>query len=149
VRTGPQDLPAALGREQQIQRLGVVTRMCGGVRTIAARSDAVVSPVRTAAVMRGYLQPSLPRQAADAAARLGQVLVDVGAQGLQRRDVDHADFVRQRRFEPSRVSSSMAERNAARVLPDPVGAAMSVCLPSRIEVQPPALARQSGDRASR
>jgi hypothetical protein len=31
--------------------------MCGGVRSIAARSDDVVSPVRTAAVMRGATIP--------------------------------------------------------------------------------------------
>ena len=37
---------------------GVVTRMCGGVRSIAARSDAVVSPVRTAAVIRGAGSPA-------------------------------------------------------------------------------------------
>jgi len=32
--------------------------MCGGVRSIAARSLGVVSPVRTAAVMRGSVSPS-------------------------------------------------------------------------------------------
>ena len=32
--------------------------MCGGVRSIAARSDAGVSPVRTAAVMRGAATPA-------------------------------------------------------------------------------------------
>ena len=37
---------------------GVVTRMCGGLRSIAARSDDVVSPVRTAAVIRDALMPS-------------------------------------------------------------------------------------------
>jgi hypothetical protein len=37
---------------------GVVTRICGGVRSIAARSDAVVSPVRVAAVIRGASSPS-------------------------------------------------------------------------------------------
>ena len=31
---------------------GVVTRICGGVRSIAARSPWGVSPLRTAAVMR-------------------------------------------------------------------------------------------------
>ena len=36
---------------------GVVTRMCGGRRIIAARSEAVVSPVRTAAVSRGASIP--------------------------------------------------------------------------------------------
>jgi hypothetical protein len=35
-----QHLPAARRREQQIERFGVVTRMCGGVLTIAARADA-------------------------------------------------------------------------------------------------------------
>ena len=43
---------------------GVVTRMCGGVRSIAARSDDVVSPVRTAAVMRGTSTPGRFRRAA-------------------------------------------------------------------------------------
>jgi hypothetical protein len=37
---------------------GVVTRMCGGVRSIAARSACVVSPVRTAAVIRGARSPA-------------------------------------------------------------------------------------------
>ena len=37
---------------------GVVTRMCGGVRNIAARSVCGVSPVRTAAVSRGASRPS-------------------------------------------------------------------------------------------
>ena len=37
---------------------GVVTRMCGGVRNIAARSACVVSPVRTAAVIRGARSPA-------------------------------------------------------------------------------------------
>ena len=38
---------------------GVVTRMWGGVRSIAARSAAVVSPVRTAAVIRGAASPAV------------------------------------------------------------------------------------------
>src|SRR5436190_15949980 len=37
---------------------------------------------------------------------------------------------------PSRTRSSIALRNAASVLPEPVGAAISVCRPSRIAVQP-------------
>ena len=37
---------------------GVVTRMCGGVRMIAARSEDVVSPVRTAAVIGGMTAPA-------------------------------------------------------------------------------------------
>src|SRR5258705_12272718 len=37
---------------------------------------------------------------------------------------------------PSRKSSSMAVRKAASVLPEPVGAAMSVCSPRRMALQP-------------
>ncbi len=37
---------------------GVVTRMCGGRFSIAARSEAGVSPVRTAEVMRGTTTPA-------------------------------------------------------------------------------------------
>ena len=48
---------------------GVVTRMCGGVRSIAARSDCGVSPVRTAAVIRRRLQAALARPAAGCRAR--------------------------------------------------------------------------------
>ena len=76
---------------------GVVTRMCGGVRSMAARSDCVVSPVRTAAVMRGAVCAARLRELTDAAPRLRQVLVDVGAQRLQRRNVDDANFVGKRR----------------------------------------------------
>ena len=64
--------------------------MCGGVRSIAARSACGVSPVRTAAVIRGAATPSSLGSRADAGARLGEVLVDVAAQRLERRDVDHA-----------------------------------------------------------
>ena len=80
---------------------GVVTRMCGGVRSIAARSRlTVVSPVRTAAVIAAARGRAPRATLRDAAPRLGEVLVDVGAQRLQRRDVDDADLVGQRRAEP-------------------------------------------------
>ena len=43
---------------------------------------------------------------------------------------DDPDFVGQRPAQhPLETNSSSAVRNAANVLPDPVGAAMSVCLP--------------------
>ena len=74
--------------------------MCGGVRSIAARSDEVVSPVRTAAVMRGASMPVSSASTPNADARFGEVLVDVGAQRLQRRDVDDAHFIRKRSGEP-------------------------------------------------
>src|SRR4029453_17005551 len=75
---------------------GVVTRMCGGVRSIAARSDEVVSPVRTAAVIRGGSDPARFREPDNAAAWLREVLMDICAQRLERRDVDDAHLVRQR-----------------------------------------------------
>jgi hypothetical protein len=55
--------------------------MCGGVRSMPARAEEGVSPVRTAEVI------------ADAGTRLGQVLVDVGAERLERRDVDDTRLV--------------------------------------------------------
>ena len=92
-----QHLAAALRRQQQVSDSGVVTRMCGGVRSIAARSDCVVSPVRTAAVMRGGCAvPPASASCRMPRARLREVLVDVGAQRLQRRDVDDAHFVGER-----------------------------------------------------
>ena len=127
---------------------GVVTRMCGGVRSIAARSDCGVSPVRTAAVMRGASSPIASASCADAAPRLGQVLVDVGAQRLERRDVDDAHFVGQRAAQrlPGTRSSS-AVRNAASVLPEPVGAAISVWRP--LANRRPAAALRGGRLAER
>ena len=58
VVTAPQRGPAALGGEQQVQRLGVVTRKWGGRLMIAARIDGVVSPVRTSARRFGRGMPS-------------------------------------------------------------------------------------------
>ena len=63
--------------------------MCGGVRSIAARSFCGVSPLRTAAVI------FTGDKRVDLAPRHGQVLVDVGRQRLERRDVDDPHLVRQ------------------------------------------------------
>ena len=78
---------------------GVVTRMCGGVRSIAARSAA-----RGVAGPHGGRDPRRRKpgrfgQALNAGARLGEVLVDVRAERLERRHVEDADLVRQRRRE--------------------------------------------------
>ena len=70
--------------------------MWGGVLSIAVRSALVVSPVRTAAVMWGIPRPGGLGQAANLPPRLGQVLVDVGGQGLEGRHVDDSDLVGQR-----------------------------------------------------
>ena len=76
---------------------GVVTRMCGGVRSIAARSAwrRIAGPHGRGDPRRA--QPGLFGQAVNARARLREVLVDVGAERLERRHVDDADLVRQRR----------------------------------------------------
>src|SRR4026207_2451247 len=86
---------------------GVVTRMCGGVRSIAARSDWVVSPVRTGAGRRGGaggvavarsapppdrgdpggVESSCFRDSANAPARFRKVLVNVCAQRFERGDI--------------------------------------------------------------
>ncbi len=60
---------------------GVVTRMSGGLRAIAARSRWGVSPVRI---------PTRHVLGADAAQRCAQVALDVVGEGLQRADVDDA-----------------------------------------------------------
>ena len=43
--------------QQQVQRLGVVTRMCGGLRNMRARSMGRVSPVRTPVRISGQRRP--------------------------------------------------------------------------------------------
>ena len=51
-------LPAAGRGEQQIERLGVVTTISGRLRNIAERSEAGVSPLRTATCTAGGSSPS-------------------------------------------------------------------------------------------
>ena len=59
--------------------------------------------------------------------------MDIVRQRLQRRDVDDLRFVaRVRPPAPCRTSPSIAARNAASVLPEPVGAAISTCRPAWI-----------------
>ena len=116
---------------------GVVTRMCGGVRSIAARSACGVSPVRTAAVIRGGSRPMLLRDRGGCrgAARRGSCGCRRSAPSAarrRRRALRRAAAPRS----PSCSRSSSAVRNAASVLPDPVGAAISVWRPSRIDAQP-------------
>jgi len=93
---GAQHLPAPLGGEQEVERLG------GGhqdVRRGAEHRRALGLGGVAGAHRRGdprRIEPHLLGDAPDALARLGEVLVDVGAQRLERRDVDHAHFVRRR-----------------------------------------------------
>ena len=100
---------------------GVVIRMSGGWRSIAWRSRCGVSPVRTATVRLG----------ADPAQRRAQVPVDVVGEGLQRGDVDEPDAGLAASAAAS-ASRSIPHRNAASVLPDPVGAEIRTCSPEAI-----------------
>jgi hypothetical protein len=59
--------------------------MCGGRRRIAARSDDVVSPVLTAAVIRGASPPEASASCL------------IPRRGFQRRYVNDSDFIWQRR----------------------------------------------------
>ena len=100
---------------------GVVIRMSGGWRSIAWRSRCGVSPVRTATRQLG----------ADPAQRRAQVALDVVGERLQRRDVDEPRSA-VARSAARRASRSIAHRNAASVLPEPVGAEISTCSPEAI-----------------
>ena len=72
---------------------GVVTRMCGGRRSIAVRSLADVSPVRRPARMRERSSPDLGADVAHAVQRLLEIEADVVGERLQRRNVQDRDFV--------------------------------------------------------
>ena len=94
---GPQHLAAALGRQQQVQRLG---RRDQNVRRRAQHRRAFRLRRVAGADGGGHarrLQPECFRHAAQAAARFGQILVNVRAQRLQRRHVEDAHLIRQRR----------------------------------------------------
>ncbi len=85
---------------------------------------------------RAQIAP-LQRQLLNLAQRLLQILLHIVAERLQRRDVDHLG--RRPASEPSialRISLSMQIKNAASVLPEPVGAEISVGLPARMGGQP-------------
>ena len=73
---------------------GVVTRMCGGRFSISRRSFISVSPVRTAVRISG-ISSRAGRPAQDLAQRDFEVLLDVVAQRLQRRNVENFGAVAQ------------------------------------------------------
>ena len=110
---------------------GVVMRMSGGLRRIAARS-----------LLRRVAGADADAEVgADAAQRRAQVAVDVVGERLQRRDVDQAraalGAARARR-------RSSAHRNAASVLPEPVGARDEHVLAGRDRRPGLRLGRRSG-----
>ncbi len=93
------------------------------------------------------LARSASRMPASGASRF---LLDVVRQRLQRRDVDDLRLVRQRRRRaPGAPDASIAARNAASVLPDPVGAAISMWRPAWIAGQASRLRGRWARRSSR
>ena len=74
---------------------GVVTRMCGGRRSIAVRSLAGVSPVRRPARIGASVEAQLDRDRAHAVERLLEIEADIVGERLQRRNVQDRDFVAQ------------------------------------------------------
>ena len=73
---------------------------------------------------------------ADARQRRPQVPLDVDGQGPQRRDVERPGCARSARATGSVISRSMPHRKAASVLPEPVGARISVWSPAAMAGQP-------------
>ena len=118
----------------------MVTTKLGGVRTIAralrARRCRRCAPRRW---MSGVVEPELARRrlAISASGRL-QVLGDVDGERLQRRHVDDARDAGDVGSPAScaRYRRSMHTRNPASVLPEPVGAAISVSVPAAMCGQP-------------
>ena len=129
---GAQDLPPAVAGEQDVERLrrrhqDVRRRLRHGR---ALRGRRVAGAHQHAHFGQGRVER------ADLGQRPLQVLLHVVGERPQRRDVEDARLVGQRA--PLRSSESMADRKAASVLPDPVGAAMRMLRPARISGQPSA-----------
>ena len=119
---------------------GVVMRMCGGRLASFCRSEAGVSPVRTAVVICGMGVPVSSASAAissSGVARFFWISLDSAFSG----ETYTTCVVSGRSASiPCRTSWSMQVRKAVSVLPDPVGAAISVCRPSAMAGQPAAWA---------
>ena len=103
---------------------------------IRCRSDALVSPVRTPVRISGIGVPSVSARAlisSRGVARFFWTSLDRALSGET-----YTTWVVSGRSpaSPSRTRSSMHVRNAAKVLPEPVGAAMRVCVPWAIAGQP-------------
>ena len=124
---GRQHAAAGFGAEQDVERLRRghedVRRQAAHAVALARRRVAGAHPGADLDVGQALRAQLL----ADAGERRFEVLLDVVRQRLQRRDIDDLRLVRRGRARPSpwRTSSSIAARNAASVLPEPVGAAIS------------------------
>ena len=130
--------PASVSRAAEVSirnsDSGVVIRMSGGlVISSRRRFGRGVAGAHPDADVRRRL-PAPLGDAGDAGQRRAQVALDVDGQRLQRRDVEHPG-ARPGGVRGRAASRSIAHRNAASVLPEPVGAMTSVLSPSAIAVQ--------------
>ena len=125
--------PASVSRADDVSMRysdsGVVINRSGGRRMSFWRSLAEVSPVRMAT--SGATNPSPRRSAASSMPLSGAgVLLDVEGQRPQRGDVQHAGPVRPP-LGPRRGGEPIDRgKKAVSVLPEPVGAQISVCSPA-------------------
>ena len=76
---------------------GVVMRTCGDLRSMRARADCGVSPVRTATRISGNGSPAASKRSRSSVERALEIALDVVVQRLERRDVEDLHRVRQRR----------------------------------------------------
>ena len=111
---------------------GVVTRMCGGLRSIAARSLGSVSPVRTRRADPHREIAALQRELLDLPQRTFEVLLDVVRQRLERRYVHYLRRRGQRALDRLPQEAVDAHQKRGQRLPRPVGAEISVGLPARM-----------------
>ena len=111
---------------------GVVIRMCGGWRIMRARSACGVSPDRTAMRISGSWRRDPRRMPASGSTRFLWMSLPRALSGVMYNTCTPS--VSSSRS-PRRNRSSIAHRNAAKVLPDPVGANSSVLSPRRMTGQ--------------
>ena len=111
---------------------GVVTRMCGGRRIIRSRSQAEVSPVRTAVRTPGLGNPWEAAIVSISASGVSRFLPMSLLSALSGDTYTTSIRSSRRPSSPTATNRSRQMRNAARVLPDPVGADTRTSRPARI-----------------
>ena len=96
------------------------------------RSDCGVSPLLMAIPRGGQYSPDRVKSALSSESGLIQISADVVVQRLEWRNIEHADS--SSGHFPA-ISSFIAHRKAAIVLPLPVGAVMRTCSPAAMRGQ--------------
>ncbi len=151
-------LPGAGGGEEEVERLG------GRDEDVAGRAEHA-GAVPRGRVARAHVDRDVPmrhalrrRAGRDAGERDAQVALDVERERLERRHVEDARAEAGRVAAaaglaggagPRRMSRSMATKNAASVLPDPVGARRSADSPRAIDGHTSSCAGVGPPRAAR